>query len=30
MKPDDILLLGLNQSVSAVSKADGRVLWFIP
>jgi hypothetical protein len=27
MNSDDILLLGLKQSVSAISKLDGRSLW---
>jgi outer membrane protein assembly factor BamB len=27
MNPDDVLLLGLKASVTAVSKADGKKLW---
>jgi hypothetical protein len=27
MNSDDILLLGLKQSVTAISKLDGRYLW---
>lgn len=27
MNPDEILLLGLNRSVTAISRADGSILW---